>query len=776
MIQARATQLLREAHESNRAKDAKIRNLEAYISTLEAKLDRDPRLPESSDKQLRSVTRQEPQAGADGIARLVQGSIPYQLHQVAVELVLLKAGVAQSQRDWPAMERHSERAAELAKSLSNEPVSARCSFNRAIALFGQREWASSYQAFEDAAPCFGVDVSIEEAEEWRQKVVRALNESPSQSSYAPSIPSVRESTPIDQSLFQGFESVQTMFSLPESPISVPPTATSVPVIRQPLSPSVLRSRRGTQGGVIYVPPMIDSTTGSTRFEPTHRDADQTTQASRIRAVGGGNFPQVQSSAAPSSSDEFLPLNESRSSRFAAHPNLMAELEMGGESSRPLPVRPAAKRFSIESGSPPSHMGVDPFRATTALSRSGEGSTRSNHGSIRNRSQRSSGLSVHFEPQWKISEPSVGSNAPRELVKETEQLPLASSPSSSQVLPSIERLIRPAKRFALSSNSSPSQLVSPHGGANPVHQAFPTTSGDTALSGTSYVGSSSMSPQVNPPDLHDSREELSVLKMPDASPELNPFKSNGQPGDVLERNITPLTEEALSRLAKRAGLAAEPASIQRSHYGLQVSAAEGPAMQGSRSAISLARQHADGELQGLKSEGPASQGPKYAESPSVEHSAVELQGPTSQGPPLRGLGLPGGQRLLTTLENDSGAASDIRGEIETTGEATTPSRLPQHMGELSSELHGSDQSNGEERITDEIGKQINQSPFADVRRNANTLPSKKAIDKKDGDGSKESKNTSDSWSVLTKETDSGKPSIQEMSTSGTRTSSSADEEG
>lgn len=677
-LQASATQLLqgkRNAWENERKKDAKIQDLERHIKILQAALERSQDL---SDQQWNRGSLREPQtytpkeahASASG-AQSLYDTLPGKLRQVAVELVLLRADVAKSRRDWVIMEQHGTYAAKVADLLNDVPISARCEFYRGIAFFGQRRWAPAHQAFEDAEPCVGVYVSVEEAEEWRQKL-KAMSDLTPQTNHAPSI---KKATPVDQSLSQGFESLQRISSWVGTPDSVRPRSSFVPVIRQPLPPSVPRNGPRAGQRITYVPGVLDSITDSIEFELSLRHAYQTPQGSTNRAISGSSLPPVGRSAAEHSSDGISPLNTSRPPRFAAN-STIAESETNGESPLPAPPREPTGRFSIESDS----------SLLSTLSRGSGGSTRSNHSSIRDRPRRPSRLSVHFKPDPKPSEPCVGSNPSQKLVQAAKRFTLASSSSSSsnRLIPSSqprEGLIQPARRFVLSSNSSPSSPIQPHdGGLTRVAVAYPppprrTPSSGTSYAGSSYAGSSNMSPQVMPPDLDDNRQEFPVLAIISSSPQINSSFSQGGPLGHPERSITPLTEEALSRLRRRTAMAFSSNSMQRSDYGPLGLAPEGTAARGLRS---LSREHLNMRLPGL----------------------------APRGLPLLGLG-------LVPTESGSEAALDASGGAGSAKKATDPSRPSWPDWRLVGDLQGANQPDRDQRgTTDEGEKPISQPPPSD----------------------------------------------------------------
>lgn len=561
-MQAIATQLRQasnEGWENVRKKDAKINDLEKQVEMLRAALNKSGK---SSSQQLDGGTRREPQTrtpkevhtSGRGL-QLYYATLPARLRRLAVDLILLRAQVAKSRKDWVTMEHHCTRAVQVAQVLNDKPISAWCGFNRGIAFFGQGKWAPAEQAFEDARPCVGVHISVAAAEQWRQKL-KAVYESPMRSTFkpytpytphTPHTPYTMKSTPIDQTLFAGFESLNTFFpsrtpSKTESVGSVVPSPSGVPVIRQPPSPATLRSRFRAGQRRIYEPRVLGSIVDSTEFEPSSRHKPQTLQEFTNQAIRGKKSPTVGRSAVTPSSDLASPFNIRRGSQFAAYSTIPEETERSTPS--PPPLRQAARRFSLDTNS-------SPHRALPGIS-------------APDYPQRSNSLSINFKPGSKQSEPCVDSSPSQQPVPAAKLFNPVSSPLSSSIslsnrlIPSSqppEGLNQQATPFILSSGSSPdAPILPPDDGSARAAITYPYSPRRNKSVDTASAGSLLMSPQVIPPDLDDNRQEFTALTIIDSPSQLNTPSSHNEFQGVITRDLPPLVRERISvGSAIRAGL-------------------------------------------------------------------------------------------------------------------------------------------------------------------------------------------------------------------------------
>lgn len=552
--------LERRAWEQERLKDAKIQDLERHVQSLQAALRRaqDPSDMQRGEGRLLEQQNHIHEEATTALGRelreaqMLYDDLPSQLRQITVDLVLSRAEVAKALRDWVTMEDHSAYAANLAETLNDGALSARCEFCRGIAFLGQGRWALAHQAFENAVLCVGVYVTVEEFNEWHQRLMKAVNESPSRSNYGASA----KSTPIDQTLFQGFESIQNIYSEIETPENITHLSPIVPVIRQPLPRAGLESQSGTRQRLTYVPQRPQNTFKSPVFQTSFRHAHQTWQGSRNRPYNDGDFPQLGSLGTQLSSDKISPLNQSRRPAFAGNLPFISGEDAGGETRLP----------SIYRGIP-------------------------------NGPRRSSKLSVHFVSESEPSEPltnpeppqelvhatkrfllssTSSSEPPQELVHATKRFLLSSTTSSDRLIVSPtppKTLVQPAKRFALSSDSSSGRIIPLFGGRkNPGPVVYPPPPQQTPSSGTSYAGSSNISPQTRPPDLDDNRREFPILTVFKPTPKLNQSgsfstTSGSGPLDRPERSVTPLTEEALALLMQETRTISRSMSAQKSGYGI-----------------------------------------------------------------------------------------------------------------------------------------------------------------------------------------------------------------
>ena len=522
-MQALATQLLsayKEAREIELKKDARIRDLEGQIEILRA-----------ASKRFRKISSQQPIGGTPREPQIrtpkevhASGSraqsnyiaLPAKLRQLAVELMLLRAEVAKFQKDWVTMEYHSTRAIKEAQPLKNIHISAWCDFYRGIAFFGQRKWASADQAFEDARPCVGVHISVATAENWRRKL-EAVYQSPLRTTHTPHTPRTpftpftTRSTPIDQSLFQGFESMNRIPSQTESPGSVVLSASAVPVILQP--PSPLRNRFGAGQRRIYVPRALGSI-NSNGLGPSPRRGEFHTLQEALNQASVGTL----------SSDLASPFNIRHGTQFGTYPTIKEE------ETSPAPLIPVTRRFSLSAGSSPNPAGNE-----------------------QDHPQRSNSLSMDFKPGSKQIEPSSGlspSQQPVPAAKSSNPVSSALPLSRLSPIPSSPSRAEPilhTKPPILPSGSSPGRPILPLTGHDSRRAAItfaPAPRREKYLD-TPSSGSSLMSPQVIPPDLDDNRKEFSVYTIINSSPEPNKlFSENGFRG-ATPRDVSSLVRERIS---------------------------------------------------------------------------------------------------------------------------------------------------------------------------------------------------------------------------------------
>ena len=495
----------------------------------------------------------------------VYTTLPGKLRRLAIDLILLRAEVANRQGSWVMMELHSTRAAEVARSLNDKPISAWCEFHRGIAFFGQGKWTLAQQSFENARPCIGSHISDSTAELWRKKL-RAVYQSPFRPTYTPrtqrtpmtgyalrtpygsrrlygprtpygtETPYTMKSTPIDQSLFQGFESLNRDPPRAETLDSVPPKSAVVPVIRQPLPPAALRSWRNARRRTKPVPQAPGTIIDPTGFGPSSSHEFQTLQGSANQATRKKNSPTVRWAAGTPSTGNISPRDTRRWPRFAATPTIVeVEEETDRESPPPPPLKQSTRRFSLDSDSP-----------------------RSNHSSKRDYPKRSNSLSVNFKPASKSSEPGLGSSPSEPAAKLFT--PTLSSPTKSSFKkptpPSQtgEGHIQHAGPNVIQSGSSPRPPVLPFDDG-PMRAAvtYPYQKRRNQSGDTSYAGSTLMSPQVMPPDLDDDRQEFSVHNIINPSLQLNSPSSQKVSLHPPERSIIPVTEQDRRRAAIASGL-------------------------------------------------------------------------------------------------------------------------------------------------------------------------------------------------------------------------------
>ncbi len=689
IMQKSATQLLldkKQAWDMERMKDAKIYELERHVRNLQAAM---ARAQESSNEHWNRKALQEPQTyvkqgtlvsdSAFEEAQSVYDSLPHKLRQVAVELALTRADIAKARRDWVYMEDHSAYAAKLAKPLNDGPISARCEFYRGIALFGQGRWAAAYQAFEAGKFCVGIYVSAEEAEGWRQRLMQALNESPSQSQVAASIPM---STPIDQTLFQGFEHLGNISSEMETPEDISHSSPVVPVLRQPVPPAVLRSRSGVEQRVTYVPRRLDNTIPSPVFQPALRHLHRVRQRPRSRAISDDNSPSVANPTRAPSSEGLSPLNPSRHPVFADGFMPISQEETNGESLAPASVTKPPGRASTESDSAADFPTGRPNLPIEALSAERGGPAPSHQRGTRHYPRDLSRLSEHFGPESQPSESLGRPEVAQQLVGASKRFPLESSSSSSRFMASNKpgkKLTPPARRYASASDPSIIEpLLSRGGPIAPASFAYPPPPHRTLSSGTSYTGSANISPQTRPPDLDDNRQEFPVLSVVNPSPQLNSpgsTRSKFETADHPERSRTPLTEEALALFEETQAMS-RSTSAQRSEFGLLAGRAPPRDWRNSR-------EH------------------------SREHSTRVLQGLAPGGQPLNGLD-------LGSAESISRAVLDITDEGARAREATDLTRASPAEGISMDQLHAN-QLETEQRTSNERQIQSIQPQRSDVQK-------------------------------------------------------------
>ncbi|KAA6409300.1 MAG: hypothetical protein FRX48_06853 [Lasallia pustulata] len=100
-----------------------------------------------------------------------------QVRELTVKVTLLRSRVAwQSGRrpDWQKMERMARQAGNLAEELDYQPLSARCSYYRGIAEYGQRRFVTAQASFEEAQACRGKYKEGVYLEAWGEKVAKRL--------------------------------------------------------------------------------------------------------------------------------------------------------------------------------------------------------------------------------------------------------------------------------------------------------------------------------------------------------------------------------------------------------------------------------------------------------------------------------------------------------------------------------------------------------------------------------------------------------------------------
>ena len=122
----------------------------------------DPSLHENA-----TSARKEPKVSYKKLAH----SVTHEL----VEISIMRAEVAALLINWKEMENHTVYAHEEAISLENQPLTALCHFTMGMALYNQRKWALSYEAFRLAVPCGGTYKTPDEVDNWLEKTRDAVD-------------------------------------------------------------------------------------------------------------------------------------------------------------------------------------------------------------------------------------------------------------------------------------------------------------------------------------------------------------------------------------------------------------------------------------------------------------------------------------------------------------------------------------------------------------------------------------------------------------------------
>lgn len=519
-------QAYKELLDSERKKDARVGELKEQIKVLRAALNRrggPPSWQRSGDSQGDPRTRsfEEPHASSSRSPSYYT-TLPAKLLRLAVEFILVRAEVAKIQRDWVGMEYHCTRAINMAQSLRDRSLSAWCDFNIAIAFLGQSKFASAEQAFEAARPCVGIYITVIAAEEWRRKLT-ASHESPLRSIHVPFTPHTprtpftphtprtpftpftTRSTPIDQTLFQGFESLNRLPSRSDTSASAVLPGSALPAARVASSPSPLRSRfRAGQSRAYPLPAGSINTNG---FDPYSDQKSPIPQRFKEQVLSRGNSPIVGTSALTPSFDLFSPLN----SKY--QPNLGPSATIEEEKTWPVHTIPVTRRFSVDVDFAP------------------QSRPPSKHSSGRDDQHRSNGLSRDFKSNSKQVDPSVDPN-------------LSQKPVSGVKLPQ--------KIYSISSSSTPSPKK-PSSFYQPPKKPIPTRAAvaypdhphKTKTMGTTSSGSSLTSPQLPPPDLDENHQEFDSSKLTVrnyTSVDVLPSSTSKSRG-AIPRDVLPVVRES-----------------------------------------------------------------------------------------------------------------------------------------------------------------------------------------------------------------------------------------
>lgn len=100
------------------------------------------------------------------------------LRQATVETYILRAEMAQTRKDWPAMHLHANQALDLADILNYLPMNARCVFYRGIAQFHMRKFYDATDDFEISRTCIGIYKEEREINYWAREAEKAQAATP----------------------------------------------------------------------------------------------------------------------------------------------------------------------------------------------------------------------------------------------------------------------------------------------------------------------------------------------------------------------------------------------------------------------------------------------------------------------------------------------------------------------------------------------------------------------------------------------------------------------
>ncbi|KAL8997215.1 MAG: hypothetical protein Q9169_003481 [Polycauliona sp. 2 TL-2023] len=101
-------------------------------------------------------------------------NFPDQLRQMAVELLLQRAKIAYTLKDWKTMDSTSRQAKNLATHFKCKPYVARSAFWVGIALYHQKNWTAAYEEFDEADKTDGYYIARRYIGHWLKKTAGRL--------------------------------------------------------------------------------------------------------------------------------------------------------------------------------------------------------------------------------------------------------------------------------------------------------------------------------------------------------------------------------------------------------------------------------------------------------------------------------------------------------------------------------------------------------------------------------------------------------------------------
>ena len=110
--------------------------------------------------------------------RFLYDNFPDQVRELKIGVLIQRAQIMYSLRNWSNMAWMSDRAMQEAKQLQYRPIEGKCAFYKGVAAYGLRSYFEAEKAFEQALDACGYYTEGSDAEGWYTKTKEALCESP----------------------------------------------------------------------------------------------------------------------------------------------------------------------------------------------------------------------------------------------------------------------------------------------------------------------------------------------------------------------------------------------------------------------------------------------------------------------------------------------------------------------------------------------------------------------------------------------------------------------